>query len=254
MFLQEIKIRLIRILILTVIITILSMTMSISIIDFYSIKIPIIYPNQFDPISIQIISFMKSSLLPKNVALIQVAPGQAFFAQIYVSVIIGLFFSGPLILKEITSFIFPALYAKERKIIKDLLIPSVFLFFAGTLFSYYVVIPYTIEFLYKYGESIGATSFFDITQFISFTMNFLLLFGLSYQIPIIMLMITELKIVKLDFWKNNLKYVVIVLVVFGAFITPDGSGITMWFVVGPLLFLYLIGIVIIKSKTNRKYK
>ena len=251
---NEIKIRLIRILGTILIISVLFMTLSISFIDFNSIHIPILHPNPSDNISIQIISFMKSTLIPKSVLLIQVSPGQAFFAQVNVSIIASLIFSGPLILKESASFLLPALYKTERKILKYFLFSSVFLFLAGCSFSYFLVIPYTIEFLYKYGESIGVTPFFDIGQFISFTMNFLIIFGVSFQIPLIMLGLNESKLVNLDFWKDNFKYILIILIIFGAFITPDGSGITMWFVVCPLLFLYLIGIILIKInlKGNRK--
>jgi sec-independent protein translocase protein TatC len=251
---NEIKTRLIRISVFILIISILSMTLSISFIDFHSIQIPILYPNPSDNLSIQIISFMKTTLVPKNVVLIQVSPGQAFFAEINVSIITSFIFSGPLILKEVTSFLLPALYKTERKILRHLLFSSVFLFLAGCSFSFFLVIPYTIDFLYKYGESIGATSFFDIDQFISFTMNFLIIFGVSFQIPLIMLGLSETRVVNIDFWKDNFKYIVIILIIFGAFITPDGSGITMWFVVCPLLFLYLIGLILIKvnSKGNKR--
>ena len=94
----------------------------------------------------------------------------------------------------------------------------------------------------------GVTLFFDITQFITFTIQFLFLFGFSYQLPIIMFLFTRLRIVKPDFWKSSFRYVALILILFGAFITPDGSGVTMWFVTAPLLALYLLGIIIIKAK------
>lgn len=246
--LQEIKLGLLRIIISTLIITVLSMTLSISIVDFNSIKIPILYPNPSENISIQIISFMKSTLLPKSIALIQIAPGQAFFAEIYVSIVTSLALSIPLILKEFINFLFPSLYYNERKIIRHLLFPSMLLFLIGCSFSYCIIIPYTIVFLYRYGESMDVVSFFEITQFITFTVNYLLVFGLAFQLPLIMLVLTRLGIVRLVFWKNNLKYFAVILIIFGAFITPDGSGVTMWFVAGPLIFLYIVGIIMIKIK------
>jgi sec-independent protein translocase protein TatC len=50
------------------------------------------------------------------------------------------------------------------------------------------------------------------------------------------------------FWRNNFRYAIIVFVIFGALITPDGSGITMWFVTLPMLLLYVIGMVVIERK------
>ncbi len=67
-----------------------------------------------------------------------------------------------------------------------------------------------------------------------------------------MWVITLLKIVEPKFWMNNLRYVIIVIVIFGAIITPDGSGITMWFVAIPMLLLYVLGMLFIEWKIKRE--
>jgi sec-independent protein translocase protein TatC len=64
--------------------------------------------------------------------------------------------------------------------------------------------------------------------------------------------ITLFNIVEPKFWRNNLRYMIIIIVIFGAIITPDGSGITMWFVAGPMLLLYLLGMLFIESKLKRE--
>jgi sec-independent protein translocase protein TatC len=102
--------------------------------------------------------------------------------------------------------------------------------------------------LYKYGESIGVSTFFNVSQFIPFVMQLLIAFGFSYQFPLIMWAFTLFNIVEPKFWRNNLRYVIIILVIFSAIITPDGSGITMWFVAGPMLLLYLLGMFFIEWK------
>jgi sec-independent protein translocase protein TatC len=248
--LYELRWRIIRISISVMIIILICMTMSINMIRFGYYQIPLLYPNWGHNISIQIINFMKETLLPKYVSLIQVAPGQAFTAQIYVAIITGVIVAMPIMLRELIAFIGPALYFQEKKIIKNIIFPSIILFTAGCFFSYYVVIPYTIEFLYKYGQSMGIASFFDITQFISFVMHMLILFGFSYQLPLLMWALTKIKIVKPPFWRNNFRYAIIILVILGAFITPDGSGVTMWFVVGPLMLLYVVGVIVVDLKFN----
>jgi len=50
------------------------------------------------------------------------------------------------------------------------------------------------------------------------------------------------------FWRKNIRYAVIVIVIFGAIITPDGSGVTMWFIAGPMIALYLAGMILIERK------
>lgn len=67
--------------------------------------------------------------------------------------------------------------------------------------------------------------------------------------------VTKIGFVNPDFWKKNLKYMIIFVIILGAIITPDGSGITMWFIVGPMMLLYIIGISIIQiDQRILKYK
>jgi sec-independent protein translocase protein TatC len=85
-------------------------------------------------------------------------------------------------------------------------------------------------------------------------MQFFLGFGIAFQLPILMYGISLTNLVSPRFWRDNFRYAAIILVVFGAIITPDGSGVTMWFVAGPMIGLYLAGMVAIErraaSKTN----
>ena len=245
-FLIELRQRIIRISIAVIVIISICMTMSITTLDLGDYKMPILYPDMVHNISSQIISFMKDTLLPKNVSLIQIAPGQAFSAQIYVAIITGIVIALPIVFAEVFAFISPALKDHEKKVIENIMLPSVFLFLAGCFFSYYIVIPYTIGFLYKYGESMTVIPFFDVSLFISFVIQMLMVFGFSYQLPLIMWALTKAKFVKPMFWKNNFRYIMIVLVIIGAIITPDGSGVTMWFVTGPMIFLYVIGLLALK--------
>jgi sec-independent protein translocase protein TatC len=151
--------------------------------------------------------------------------------------------------KEIISFIRPGLYRRERLFIKKMTLASVLLFGLGCSFSYFVVIPLVLEFLYKYGEIIGIATFLDISQFVPFVLQFLIAFGISYQLPLLMWGLTISGFVRPKFWRNNFRYVIIILAIFGAIVTPDGSGITMWFVAGPMMLLYIVGMFTIERKT-----
>ena len=250
-YLQEIRIRIIRIVLAVVLVTILCMTLTINMFDFNGYKIPFPYPDPSNNIAIQVIITMKENLLPENVTLIQVAPGQAFFAQIYVAVILGIIMAMPFIVREFVAFIGPGLYQHEKATVKKVTIYAIGLFAIGSLFSYFIVVPYILEFLYIYGESIGISTFFEITEFIPFVMHLLIAFGLSYQLPIIMWASTVSELVEPRFWRNNLRYFIIIIAIFSAIITPDGSGVTMWFIAGPMLLLYVLGILLIERKIKR---
>ena len=246
--LQELRVRVVRIAIAVGIITALTITLSIHIFDLNGYKIPLPYPDPLNNIAIQVMFTMKENLLPENVSLIQIAPGQAFFAQIYVAALLGVIFAMPVIVRELAAFIGPGLQQHEKATVKTITVPAIGLFAAGCLFSYFVVIPYILDFLYKYGESIGVKTFLNITEFVSFVMQFLIAFGLSYQLPIIMWATSVSEMVESRFWRDNIRYAIIIIAVFGAVITPDGSGVTMWFVAGPMLVLYLLGMLFIESK------
>ncbi len=117
-----------------------------------------------------------------------------------------------------------------------------------------MVIPYSLDFLYQYGEALGVETFLTINDFISFIMQFFLGFGVAFQLPILMYGISLTEAVSPQFWRSNFRYAVIIIVIFGAVITPDGSGVTMWFVAGPMIALYSPGMVVVErraiSKTN----
>ena len=219
-------------------------------VDYGPYKIVILYPDLFDNISIQTMALMRQDLLPHYVTLIQTSPGQAFFAQVYVAALLALILTIPVITKESFSFIGPGLYRRERVFIKKITLASVILFGLGCSFSYLVVIPLVLEFLYKYGEFVGIATFLDISQFVPFVLQFLLAFGISYQLPLLMWGLTISGLIRPNFWRNNLRYVIIILAIFGAIVTPDGSGITMWFVAGPMMLLYLVGIFTIERTTH----
>ena len=195
---------------------------------------------------------MRDTLLPEHVQLIQTAPGQAFFAQIYVSLLIGVIIAIPVITKEAYGFISPAFEsnnAGKKKILSiSVFLPMVALFVVGALFSYVLIIPFVLEFLYNYGQAIGVATFFNINEFISFVLQFLIGIGLAFELPIFMYAISLAGVIDASFWRKNFRYSVIIFVIFGAAITPDGSGITMWLMTGPMIGLYLVGLVIIERR------
>ena len=293
---DELRIRLIHIIICIVIITIFSMSFGIktavvpivlpsgdgSQLNFVKLYYP--YPDPLDNIALQLTSFMKDTLLPSEVKFIQTAPGQVFFAQVYISLLIGLICSLPIVIREILGFISPAFVQIKRKgetgddvqnninnnlkqtkkenarsssslskinIIK-ILLPVFLLFIFGVVFSYLLVIPFTLNFLYSYGESIGAETFLTVNDFITFVLQFVLGFGIAFQLPIIMYLLSLSGLTDSKFWQKNFRYAIIIITIFGAVITPDGSGVTMWFVALPMIGLYAIGIIAIRRKEANK--
>jgi sec-independent protein translocase protein TatC len=249
---EELRIRVLRVALSIIIITVFAMTFDLRPIEVAGLPFAYPYPDPIHNVSNRLTLYLKDSLLPDGVDLIQTAPGQAFFAQVYVSALIGLTSSIPLIVKEISAFITPAISSKTKIGLVNVFLPAVGLFAAGIAFAYLLVIPYALNFLYQYGQALNVATFLTINDFISFVMQFFLGFGIAFQLPILMYGISLTDAVSPRFWRNNLRYAAIVLVVFGAIITPDGSGVTMWFVAGPMMVLYLAGMLVIEKRAAAK--
>lgn len=300
---DELRIRLIHIVICIAIITIISMSFGIktAIIPItlpsqdagqqQNLTLYYLFPDPFNNVALQLTSFMKETLLPPEVKLIQTAPGQVFFAQIHISLLIGLICSLPIVIREIFGFISPAFYQtksnrgfdngdvrntntedeaaqgnvqqtrkedgkkSKRSFSKidlfKIISPMFLLFIFGVVFSYVLVIPLTLDFLYKYGESIGAETLLTVNDFIAFVLQFILAFGIAFQLPVLMYVLSLSGLTDSKFWQRNFRYAIIIITVFGAIITPDGTGVTMWFIALPMIGLYAVGIIAIRRKEGK---
>jgi len=250
--LEELRKRLLRIVLVIGIITAVILFFHAEPIQVGQITLYYPIPEPLDNIAAQITNHMKHNLVPEDVQLIQTAPGQAFFAQIYIAVLVGVVVGMPIIIRELVGFIKPALKENEINVSRSISIPALGLFIAGCIFSYNFVIPYILEFLYRYGESAGLLTFLNIMDFVTFVLQFLLAFGFSFQLPIVMYAISASGMVDSDFWRKNIRYAIVAIVIFGAVITPDGSGVTMWFIAIPMIILYVAGMLVIERKERKK--
>jgi len=250
--LEELRKRLLRIVLVIGIITAFILTFHAEPIQVGQITLYYPTPEPLNNIAAQITNHMKFNLVPEDVQLIQTAPGQAFFAQVYIAALVGIVVGMPVIIRELVGFIKPALKENEINVSRSISIPALGLFIAGCIFSYNFVIPYILEFLYRYGESAGLVTFLNIMDFVTFVLQFLLAFGFSFQLPLVMYAISASGMVDSDFWRKNIRYAIVVIVIFGAVITPDGSGVTMWFIAVPMIVLYVAGMIIIERKERKK--
>ena len=249
---EELRKRLLRIVLVIGIITVFILTCHAEPIQIGQFTIYYPTPEPLNNIAAQITNHMKNNLVPENVQLIQTAPGQAFFAQVYIAALVGIVLGMPVIIKELVGFIKPALKENEINVSRSISLPALGLFIAGCVFSYNLVIPYILEFLYKYGESAGLVTFLNVMDFVTFVLQFLLAFGFSFQLPLIMYAISMSGMVDKDFWRKNARYAIVIIIIFGAIITPDGTGVTMMFVAGPMIGLYFAGMLFIERKQRKK--
>ena len=252
--LQELRKRVIRSVISVLIITVFILTFHATPVDVMGVTLYYPYPEPLDNMAAQFTNVMKNELVPESVQLIQTAPGQAFFAQVYIAALIGIVVSIPIIIREFIAFLKPALKEREVHVGRSITIPAIGLFITGCIFSYTTVIPFILEFLYKYGESAGLVTFLNIMDFVTFVLQFLLAFGISFQLPLVMHAVSLSGLTDAKFWRRNLRYAIIAIIVFGAVITPDGSGVTMWFISLPMIALYFAGMIVAERQERQTLK
>jgi sec-independent protein translocase protein TatC len=249
--LAELKSRIIRIVIAVGAIIVFLLSFRAIPFLYNDVKLYYPFPDPIHNMASQITNHMKITLVPETVQLIQTAPGQAFYAQVYVAALVGLVLSMPIIVRELTKFIAPAFSDKEIHAIKRVAIPAMALFVAGATFAYFTVIPFMLDFLYQYGESSGLVTFLNVMDFVTFVLQFLLAFGVAFQLPLIMYAATASGLTDAKFWRNNIRYAIVALIIIGAAVTPDGSGVTMWFISGPMIGLYLAGMIILERREHK---
>lgn len=239
--LEELRRRVLRIVVVIGAITAVLLTVHLEPVELWGLNLAYPTMQPLDNIAAQITQHMRDSLVPQGVQMIQTAPGQAFFAQIYIAALAGLVAGMPVMVRELVGFIGPALRENEIRVGRSVTMPAMGLFAAGVLFAYFVAIPYILEILYTYGYSAGLVTFLNVMDFVAFVLQFMIAFGLSFQLPLIMYAATASGMADAGFWRRNFRYAIVAIVIFGAAITPDGTGVTMAIIAGPMIALYLAG-------------
>jgi sec-independent protein translocase protein TatC len=219
---------------------------------FQKIKIsglPIYYPSpSLNSISAYFLKRAQKDLLPEGVKIVTLDPLNVFLSLVFISILLAFLISFPFFLYKLIKYLNPALYPKEKKTIFKILIPTTFLFIAGCIFSYFLIIPITFKLLYAFAITIGAEPFFKITDFISLVLGLMVVVGIIFLLPIFMVLLSHFGIVNEGFWRKNWRYAVFSFLVFSAIITPDGTGITMMLLSLPMTALYLLGMILAKGR------
>jgi len=166
-----------------------------------------------------------------------------FITHIYVSVMMALVVAFPYLLWEIWSFIRPALLPREKMYSKGAVFFSTLLFILGMLFSYYLIVPLTINFFSSYQVSEEVSNTIALNSYISTVVSVTLATGLVFELPILVFFLSKVGILTPAFMKKNRKYVLVILLTLSAIITPPDI-FSQILVCIPLLVLYEFSILI----------
>lgn len=180
--------------------------------------------------------------LPQGGHMIATDVAGAFFVPMKVTLMVAFLIALPYVLYQAWAFVAPGLYANERKLTGPLLVASVALFFTGMAFAFFIVFPTVFTFVNKFAPD-GVAIMTDIDKYLSFVMTTFLAFGVTFEVPVIVIMLVKAGILSVEKLKEIRPYVIVGAFVIGALFTPPDI-LSQFLLAVPLLLLYEAGILI----------
>jgi sec-independent protein translocase protein TatC len=146
-------------------------------------------------------------------------PAEAFFAQIKISIVAGIFLVSPYVFAQIWGFIAPGLYAHERKMMIPMALMSALFFTGGALFGYFQVFPYAFDFFAGFStEGIQFTP--KLNEYLSFCLKLLFAFGFVFELPLFIFFLARMGLVSSTGLRKKRKYAILIGFVLAAVLTP----------------------------------
>ena len=178
--------------------------------------------------------------LPASSSMIATEVASPFLTPFKLTLVLSMFAAMPYILFQTWAFLAPGLYKREKKIVIPLFISSVALFYAGMAFAYYVVFPLVFLFFTSIVPE-GITVMPDIRSYLDFVLKLFFAFGLSFEIPIAVVILSWMGAVDPDNLAKKRPYVFVLCFVFGMLLTPPDI-ISQTLLAIPMWLLFEIGI------------
>jgi len=194
------------------------------------------------PFSQKIVDYLARPIQATGNTLVFLAVTEAFWVQMKVALIVGLFLAAPVILWQVWAFVAPGLHEHERKYAAPFVIIGSLLFVGGGAFSLKVVTPFAIQFLLSYSRP-GLQPMISIGSYVDFLLKFTLAFGLVFELPLALTLMARMGLVTAKALAKNRKYAVLGAFVAAAILTPTPDAFNQALMAGPLIILYEVGIV-----------
>lgn len=168
------------------------------------------------------------------------SPTESIMITLKLALIVGLVLSSPVIIHQVWAFLSPALYAKEKKAILPAVFFAVLLFIAGSLFSFFVILPQALPILMGF-QSEGLVNLITFQAYFSFVTNLVLAMGLCFELPLVIIMLTILGLVTPAHLTRFRRFAVVLAAIGGAVLSPGTDVLSMLLMTVPILLLYEVG-------------
>lgn len=186
---------------------------------------------------------------PVRVPLQIIAPAEAFLTYLKVSFLAGLFLVLPFVLYQIWKFVAPGLLEHERQYTVPFIIGSTGLFYAGGV-MFYLLLPMVIDFLLSFASA-DITAQLSVSYYVSFCIQMMIAFGVVFQVPTVIVFLTQLELVTSRMLIRYFRYAVVLTFVVAAILTPP-DVVSQTFMALPTLGLYGVSILLAKRIEKRR--
>jgi len=165
-----------------------------------------------------------------------------FLVPIKVAALVAFVIALPYVLYQVWAFVAPGLYANEKRLVLPLVVASSVLFLIGMSFAYFLVFPTVFEFMAKVAPE-GVAWMTDIDKYLSFVMTTFIAFGVTFEVPVVVIVLVRAGFISIEKLKEIRPYVIVGAFVVGAIITPP-DVVSQFMLAVPLWLLYELGIVL----------
>ncbi|CAH2792883.1 MAG: Twin-arginine translocation protein TatC [uncultured Paraburkholderia sp.] len=180
--------------------------------------------------------------LPKDGKMIVTDVTGSFFVPMKVTMLVAFVIALPFVLYQIWAFVAPGLYQHEKKLVGPLVGSSYTLFLCGMAFAYFVVFPTIFRVMAHYNAPLGAEMTTDIDNYLSFVLTMFIAFGVTFEVPIVVVLLVRMNVVTLKKLKEVRPYVIVGAFVISAVVTPPDVFSQLILAI-PLMVLYEAGII-----------
>lgn len=179
--------------------------------------------------------------LPEGTKMIATGVVTPFLIPVKVAAMVAFAVALPYVLYEAWAFIAPGLYAHEKRLVLPLVVASTILFFMGVAFCYFLVFGVVFDFVYKIApKSISVAP--DIENYLNFVLTLFIAFGVTFEVPIVVLMLVRMGVVSIEQLRNIRPYFIVGAFVVAAIVTPP-DVISQLLLAIPMCLLFEVGLV-----------
>jgi sec-independent protein translocase protein TatC len=177
---------------------------------------------------------------------------ETFMIYMKASIMVGVVLASPWVFYQIWSFVAAGLYPRERRYIHLFLPMSLALFLAGAALAFFVAFRYVLAFLLSFNKMMGIDPNLRISEWLSFVLLLPLGFGVSFQLPLVMLFLERIGVMTVKTYLSSWRMAILIIFVLGMVLSPSGDPQSMLLMACPLTVLYFGGILLCKFLPRAK--